>query len=256
MEFQRKDQAFVIDKLNNRITDLEQQLKNKDEFLSRAVHELKGSIHNIYFLIDYLEGYWLNIIPSEQLKHIRTIKESSEYLKELSHDLLNLAQVSSEPAIYNFDHVDLVYMTKDSIEHFKKTFLDNIDLEIEFQNNGVKKAITYCDSNRIRLVINNLLSNAIKYGDAKLISVDLVLKNNNQKNYWQLSITDQGIGIPEGDLDSIFKPFFRSANTKALPGYGLGLTICKQITEANNEMLTALNNKNQGSTFLFSLPAV
>jgi signal transduction histidine kinase len=256
MEFQKKDQASVIDKLNNRIIALEQQLKTKDEFLSHAVHELKGLIHNIYFLIDYLEGCWLNIIPSEQLKHIRTIKESSEYLKELSRDLLNLAQVSSEPTIYNFDHVNLLDITKDSIEHSKKTFLGNKDLQIEFQNNGINQAITYCDSNRIRLVINNFLNNAIKYGDTKLISINLVLKNSNQKNYWQLSISDQGIGIPEGDLDNIFKPFFRSANTEASPGHGLGLAICKQITEANNGMLTAINNKNQGSTFLFSLPAV
>ena len=58
MEFQRKDQASAIDKLNNRIIDLEHQLKNKGEFLSHAVHELKGYIHNIYFLIDYLESYW------------------------------------------------------------------------------------------------------------------------------------------------------------------------------------------------------
>lgn len=146
----------------------------------------------------------LNLVPPYPKL---AFKGLSEYLKELSHDLLNLAQAFSEPAISNFDYINLFDITKDSIEYFKKTFLDDKDLQIAFQNNGVKQAITYCDSSRIRLVINNLLSNAIKYGDTKVITVDLVLTNNNQKNYWQLNITDQGIGIPEGDLDNIFKPF-------------------------------------------------
>jgi signal transduction histidine kinase len=112
------------------------------------------------------------------------------------------------------------------------------------------------NSHRIRQVLTNLLTNAIKYGDEGLVSISLELNNHNAINYWQLGISDQGIGIPEDELESIFKLFFRSANSRALPGYGIGLAICQKIADNHNGLLKAVNNKNKGSTFYFSIPAL
>ena len=107
-----KGQKSLFNELNNKIIDLEQQLKDRDEFLTHAVHELRGAVHNIYFISDYLGDCWLNIIPSKQQEHVTIIKELSEHLKVLSEELLDFSLISSETKEYNFNHVNLLDIAK------------------------------------------------------------------------------------------------------------------------------------------------
>ncbi len=256
MECWTKDQKSLFNELNDKIIELGQQLKDRDEFLAHAVHELRGAVHNIYFISDYLGNCWLNIIPSKQQEHVIVIKELAEHLKVLSEELLDFSLISSETREYHFNHVNLLDIVSNSIEYCKKAFSQHQDLQIQFQTNGVNKAIINGNSHRIRQVLTNLLTNAIKYGDEGLVSISLELNDQNAVNYWQLGISDQGMGIPEDELESIFKPFFRSANSRVLPGYGIGLAICQKIADNHNGLIKAVNNKNKGSTFYFSIPAL
>ena len=156
----------------------------------------------------------------------------------------------------HFAHINLVDIVSNSIEYCKKASLQPQDLQIQFHTGGVRKAIINGNSLRIRQVVTNLLANAIKYGDKGLISIGLELNTQNEINYWQLSISDQGIGITEDELELIFKPFFRGKKGRLLPGHGVGLAICKKIADNHNGLLKAVNNKNKGTTFYFSIPVV
>jgi len=84
----------------------------------------------------------------------------------------------------------------------------------------------------------------------------LELTNQHGISYWQVSISDKGIGVPEDELESIFKLFFRSSKAKSVPGHGIGLAICQKIIDNHKGQLKAVNNKNKGVTFYFSIPAV
>ena len=255
MENYTKDQKSLLNELNNRVLELEQQLKDRDEFLAYAVHELRGAVHNIYFISNYMGEHWLNIIPFKQQEHVIVVKELAEYLKVLSEELLDFSLISLEKTENNFTPINLVDIVSNSIQYCKKASLQPRHLQIQFHNGGVSKAMINCSSHRIRQVVTNLLDNAIKYGDKGLISIGLELNAQNGINYWQLSISDQGIGIPEEELELIFKPFFRSKKSKKLPGHGVGLAICQKISNNHNGILKAVNNKNKGSTLYFSIPA-
>lgn len=180
-----KGQKSLFNELNNKIIDLEQQLKDRDEFLTHAVHELRGAVHNICFISDYLGDCWLNIIPSKQQEHVTIIKELSEHLKVLSEELLDFSLISSETREYHFNHINLLDIVSNSIEYCKKAFSRHQDLQIQFQTNGINKAIINGNSHRIRQVLTNLLTNAIKYSDEGLVSISLELNNHNAINYWR-----------------------------------------------------------------------
>jgi signal transduction histidine kinase len=251
-----KNQKTLFNKLNNKIIDLERQINNRDEFLAHAVHELKSAVHNIYFMSDYLNNYWVNIIPSRQQEHIILIKELANHLKVLSEELLDFSLISSETSTQNFNHINFTELINDTIEYCQKAFSQFQNLEIVFNTNDINEAIINGNSHRIRQVITNLLVNAIKYGDGGLISISLELTNRSKISYWQLSVNDQGIGLSENEIESIFKPFFRSVKSKLIPGHGIGLAICQKIADNHDSLLKAVNNKNKGSTFYFSVPAV
>jgi len=165
MESCTNNEENLFNELNNKIAELEQQLKNRDEFLAHAVHELRGAAHNIYFISDYLSDHWLNIIPSRQQEHVTIIKGLAEHLKVLSEELLDFELISLEITGAHFNHVNLVEIISDSIEYYQKTLLRYPDLQMQFHTNNISEAIINGHSHRIRQVITNLLANAIKYSN-------------------------------------------------------------------------------------------
>lgn len=110
------------------------------------------------------------------------------------------------------------------------------------------------DAEKLRTVIRNLVENAIKYSlpDSRPVEVTILDKNGSVV----IRVTDDGPGIPEEDLASIFEPFFRvdRSRSRKTGGYGLGLSISKRIVEAHGGTITATNNPARGTTFTASLP--
>ena len=106
------------------------------------------------------------------------------------------------------------------------------------------------DAERMRTVIRNLLENAQKY--ATTATIDVTTAGDTVV----LRVSDDGPGIPEDDLTSLFEPFFRvnRSRSKTPAGYGLGLSICKRIVEAHGGTISAANNPDRGATFTISLP--
>ncbi|WP_224241301.1 sensor histidine kinase [Hyalangium gracile] len=109
-----------------------------------------------------------------------------------------------------------------------------------------------CDATRITQVLNNLLSNAIKYSpQGGKVRVELT---STPEAAW-VAVTDSGVGIPEGERESIFEPFRRGAATRdTIPGVGLGLAVGRRIIEAHGGRIEVESTQGVGSTFRFRLP--
>ncbi len=109
------------------------------------------------------------------------------------------------------------------------------------------------DSQRLQQVLHNLLDNAIKYSphDSQ-ITISGEIKNE----HIQVSIADEGQGIPQAELGKIFNAFYRISDSDAqnVRGAGLGLTICKAIVEAHGGSIWAENAQGKGNIFYFTLP--
>jgi two-component sensor histidine kinase len=110
------------------------------------------------------------------------------------------------------------------------------------------------DADRMRTVIRNLLENAIKYSLPDSRAVEVSAAQNGE--YVVIRVTDDGPGIPERDIPSLFEPFFRvdRSRSKKTGGYGLGLSISKRIVEVHGGTIAVHNNRERGTSFVITLP--
>ena len=103
--------------------------------------------------------------------------------------------------------------------------------------------------------MTNLLTNSLNYSDKGTITVNIGSKIIKNAEHLIISVIDEGVGIPESELASIFTPFNRSSRTnESTEGSGLGLSICREIVQAHGGIITAMNNDKIGSTVEFSTP--
>jgi signal transduction histidine kinase len=112
------------------------------------------------------------------------------------------------------------------------------------------------DGDKIRTVLRNLLENAFKYSLPDSRPVDVSAFQNHQSVI--IRVQDIGQGIPEAHMANIFEPFFRidPSRSKRTGGYGLGLSICKRITETHGGTIHAENNPERGASFTLAFPSV
>jgi signal transduction histidine kinase len=110
------------------------------------------------------------------------------------------------------------------------------------------------DADGVRTVLRNLLDNAVKYSLADSRPVEV--SATREDGALVVRVIDDGAGIPEGDLQNVFEPFFRvdRSRSRKTGGYGLGLSICKRIVEVHGGSIVAANNPGRGARFTLTFP--
>ena len=139
--------------------------------------------------------------------------------------------------------------------------LENINLhKLQAEKKGIillssdnDEAYAYGDRDMINSVIRNLMTNAVKFTD-KDRKVEVIMQTRD--NDIEVSIADEGIGIPEENMGKLFRidEKFKSTGTAGEKGTGLGLIICKEFVEKNGGEITVQSNPGQGTTFSFTIP--
>ena len=235
----------------------------KSEFLSNISHELRTPMHQILsyskFGVDKVDK-----VKKERLLHyFSKIGIIGKNLLSLLNDLLDLSKLESGKMDYDMQNHDLKKVIKDVANEFT-LLLSEKELSLNIIEKDIAAEIT-CDKYKIGQVMRNFLSNAIKFTPTgKMISI--LLEPGELINEQSISklkkvpaacitVKDQGIGIPEDELKSIFNKFIQSSKTKTnAGGTGLGLSICQKIIKDHHGKIWAENNPEAGSTFSFLLP--
>lgn len=236
---------------------------SKSEFLSKVSHELRTPMHAV---LSYSE---LGLIkpettsPDELRKYFDRIHTSGKRLLVLLNDLLDLSKLEAGKMDMDFSEHDLRKTVDDCVVQFEAILKDK-NLKIVEKDSGVSGTACF-DEPRMMQVITNLLSNAVKFASAgteiKVSITDSSMKMGRRKSEkiivpsLILSVSDQGIGIPEDELDTVFDKFIQSSKTTADDGgTGLGLAICKEIIEAHGGEIVAKNKESGGAEFIVTLP--
>ena len=235
----------------------------KSEFLSNVSHEIRTPMHQILsfskFGVDKIDK-----VEREKLLHyFSKIRSVGKNLLSFMNDLLDLSKLESGKFDCEMQKTDLKQIISDTIGEFH-SLIDEKGLILEKSIASSISAIN-CDEIKIGQVVRNFLSNAIKFTpkDGKItISIKLSETAIGQRKTDKkivpallINVSDQGIGIPDDELDSVFDKFVQSSKTKSgAGGTGLGLAICKEIIEAHNGKIWAENNPEGGATFSFMLP--
>ncbi|AIL64704.1 Sensor histidine kinase [Rickettsiales bacterium Ac37b] len=152
---------------------------------------------------------------------------------------------------------DMIIIMNEMIEECKELYIKD-GRQIEIVNNDIKEWVISCDRERIMQVIRNLLVNAIKFtmkGKIILTIKEWKQKIGNVNNGLMISISDEGVGIPENELEKVFEAFTQSTKTKTgAGGIGLGLAICNEIIKAHKGQIWAENNITKGIKVTFVIP--
>lgn len=224
----------------------EKQNKRKIEFLAGISHEFKTPLNSI---IGFAEIIKSKNIDDENLKYIKNILQSSKYLLMLIKDILDVSKSQYKTLELNY----AIFSPKDEIVQVMHTLEEMIkerNINLNYTLTDIKIS---ADLKRFKQLIYNLLSNAIKFNKQNgKISIFTYIKDDK----FFFEVTDTGDGISKRNYDKIFG-FFSQVNRSQLKrqlGSGVGLAICKMITDAHKGEINFKSTIKKGSSFWFSLP--
>lgn len=224
----------------------EKQNKRKIEFLAGISHEFKTPLNSI---IGFAEIIKSKNNDKENFKHIDNILQSSKHLLTLIEDILAVSKSQYKTLELNYS----IFSPKDEITQIILTLEEMIkgkNIKLNYTLTDIKIS---ADLKRFRQLIYNLVSNAIKFNKQNgKINIFTYIKDNK----FFFEITDTGDGISKRNYDKIFD-FFSQVNRSQLKrqlGSGVGLAICKMITDAHKGEINFKSQIKKGSSFWFSLP--
>ena len=234
----------------------------KSEFLANMSHELRTPMHAILSFSE-MGNSRIDKVSREKLgKYFKQINSSGKRLLVLLNDLLDLAKLESGKMQYTFAKTELYPLFQELIGELH-SLLEVQSIELIFHAPGFEATIEI-DPGRITQVMKNLLSNAIKFtpsgGEIHIMLTEDLLPADDPANEAvpaiKITVCDQGIGIPEDELDSVFDKFIQSSSSNTgAGGTGLGLPISKEIIAAHHGTIWAENNNGEaGCCFHFLLP--
>jgi two-component system, OmpR family, sensor histidine kinase VicK len=233
------------------VTEQEKIEMERREFVANVSHELRTPLTTMRSYIEALsDGAWKDetIAPN----FLNVAQNETERMIRLVNDLLKLSKLDSKDYHLSKEWVDLVVFYNKIIDRFELTKDEKLSFERKLPD---KPILVEIDPDKLTQVIDNIISNALKYSPE---GGNVTFKIKEQDDEVIVSIADQGVGIPKGNVEKIFGRFYRvdKARTRKLGGTGLGLAIAKEMVEAHGGRIWARSIEGKGTTVFFSLPYV
>ncbi len=243
---------FIVEMLVARfIEQLTKLNKMKSEFVSIASHQLRTPLSAIKWETELMLKKFKKGLNKKQIKNLENIYAINQRMIHLVSDLLDVARIDQNRLILRKQKINLVEIAKEVVgEIIPKAKLRNIEINIKTKK---RLPLVLGDSEKIRLAVENLLDNAVKYtNNGGKININVF----ESGSFLIFEITDNGVGIPQGQTNRVFEKFFRSDNASKYQtdGTGLGLYIAKNIVEQLDGKIWFQSIENVGSVFSFSLP--
>lgn len=241
-------QKKELEQKNIRLKSLSEQ---KNQFLGMLAHDLRNPIGVLQYNSDILLQELSATLTQEQIDALNSMKESSTYMLNLVNDLLDISHLESGKMTLTTDVVNIEKLIRDIISSNRFIAREkNITLEA---NIDADLPALLLDEQKIRQVLNNLITNAVKFSFSETIITVSVQK---QPESLLFKVKDQGQGIPESELDKLFKPYQTTSvkSTQGEKSTGLGLLICNRIVEAHGGKIKVASTVGKGSEFFFEIP--
>lgn len=232
----------------------------KSLFLANMSHELRTPMHAILSFARLGHARTeTNEATAKERGYFERIIKSGERLLNLLNDLLDLAKLEGGGTTNDHTRIDMESVIREALTEFA-ALIDSRQITLDFSRDGSPEA--WGNAALMGHVIRNLLSNAIKFSpsDACLkIGLQPGLMHCAAKGQCipalEIRITDQGVGIPEAELETIFDKFVQSSKTHSgAGGTGLGLAICREIINLHHGEIFALNRPEGGAEFVVRIP--
>jgi PAS domain S-box-containing protein len=240
----------ILDELEIAKERAEESDRLKSAFLATMSHELRTPLNSIIgFTGIILQGY-VGPLNDEQAKQLSMVRNSANHLLSLINDVLDISKIEAGEMKVSMQQFNLPDLIEKAVQS-SRPLADKKGLSLlvtVYPDIG----LIMSDYRRVEQILLNLLSNAIKFTERGEIKVEC----REMDGFVRISVADSGIGIKEEDMDKLFMAFQQvdSGITRKYEGTGLGLHICKKITELLNGKIWVTSAWGSGATFYFTLP--
>lgn len=240
-----KEKAEIANRaLSDAYTNLKKLEQFKETMMGMIVHDLKNPLNTI-----------IGLSKDKNVKHsMDTIYQAGNHMLHMVLNILEIQRLEEANIKLEFQNFPLVLVAHDAIRQVKLLVKEK---NLNIQNNISPKHYSNFDFEIISRVFINLLTNAIKYTPANgKVILDSISYKSNDRDFWKLTVTDTGKGIPPDKVNKVFDKFVQidPLKTGEARSTGLGLTFCKLVVEAHNGKIWVESEVNKGTTFFFTLP--
>lgn len=217
------------------------EIRAIENFIGSLTHELKTPLSTISLIIENLRQRR----DKENENEYRIIEEENKRSREIIERILYASRFKNYSIIREeFNINDLI---TDISNRIMSSF-NTIDIILRLDNGN---SIIFADRLHIINVINTLIDNSIKYNDN---SPKIEIESRRIKNYLEIGIRDNGIGIPKKERDKVFRKYYRAKNTKNRKGFGIGLSYVREVVLAHKGRVNIDKEIEIGTRIIILLP--
>lgn len=226
-------------------------IRDREQFLSIAAHELRTPLTSLLGRAELMQRRVRleHVVGERDLRSIQVVVDQSKRLNTMIATLLDLSRIQTGQFVMQRVPLDLCALLRRMIEEFQSA----LERHTLVYTEAIHSIVVLGDEIRLEQAFVNLLQNAVKYSpDGGVVRVDVTTQDNTV----QVSISDEGIGIPAEALPNLFSRFYRASNTVSgsISGMGIGLFVVKEIIDRHEGTVSVRSFQNEGSTFTISLP--
>jgi signal transduction histidine kinase len=221
----------------------------KTNFIGMMSHDLKTPLARIQGMTEVIAKD-PSPMSSQQREALDLIKQSAEDLTRFISAILNYAKIESQGVALHLQSKDINLLLEEVMK--KNEFMARLK-QIQMVAELEPLFSIPVDPDLVKQVLSNLIENAIKYSPE---NSKVLISSEEKDGKILIQVADQGVGIPQQDLEHVFMKFFRSASAKssAVKGSGLGLYLAKYFVELHKGHIFVESTPGQGSTFTVELP--
>lgn len=229
----------------NNVTEQRKSIMAMEQLTYIASHDLQEPLRSIQGMTNMLISEYSEKMDEPGARMVGYVNNAAIRMGELIRSVLEFSKIGQEKTVERIDMNVLVDQVSQDLS-FK---IDEVEGSLSYD----KLDAVYGNPVEIGLVLQNLIGNALKFraGDRK---PEVKVRSIQRENEIEFRVEDNGIGIPQDQLENVFIIFRRLNNASDFEGTGIGLTHCKKIVEAHDGRIWAESELNQGSSFCFSLP--
>ena len=244
------DLTVLVNTMNMMIAKLENQEKDRKDFISSVSHDLRTPITSIR---GFIEGMLDGTIPADKHSHyLSIVKQEVQRLHSLVETMFEISLLESGSVLHQsvFDINELI---KEDVIGLESFLLEkNLGVQTDFLEEDLGRLMVTGDREAISRVVYNLVSNAIKFTPEEGI-LALTTRRTGRPREIEVIVEDSGPGIPESDLPYVFDRFYKVDKSRTASGSGLGLYISRTILTAHGQRIHASVSELGGARLSFTL---
>ena len=255
MQGRRDELADLGSAFDVMVSRVSQLIQSQTHLMHQVSHELRSPLARLQIAIGLIkqQSTQSKLDINEKIStSLNRIETESVRMDHLVGELLTLSRLESGVTALQKERIDLNELLQELVEDANFEGIGN-NIKVEY----VPTANIYiqAQADLLQRAIDNILRNAVKYTPKNSV-VALATTINSINKSVVLTVKDAGNGVTDSELDEIFKPFYRANNSESAHGYGLGLTIAKQIIESHAGKVMAENIPNAGLQVTIILPII